>query len=89
MRKQTITTTMRITEVITEVADPIGVNKEAAGDLIKDHNHGEGANKVTTGDSIKVTVGNITTPVGTITITIIMVIIEVEMDMAVAAIISL
>ena len=78
---------MRITEVIAETTDHIGVKKVAKG-LLEDPNKGEGDNKKIIGANTRVTVDNLTPPVEAITITIITVIIKAEVDMAVVVIIS-
>ena len=88
MKRQTTITIMRIIEVITEAANPTGVNK-AAGNLIEDSNRGEGDNKIITGANTKATVGNLTPPTEAIAIIIIItVIIEAEVDVAVDLIIT-
>ena len=78
---------MRITEIIAEATDHIGVNKVAEGHL-EDPNNGEGDNKTITGANARITVDNLTPPMESITITIIIVIIEAEMDMTVVVIIT-
>ena len=78
---------MRITEVIAEATDHIGVNK-VAEDPLEDPNKGEGDNKTIIGAITKITVDNLTPPAEAITITIIMVIIEAEVDMAMVVIIT-
>ena len=72
---------MRITEVIAEAADHIGVNKAEKG-LLEDPNKGEGDNKTVIGANTRVTADNLTPPMEAITITIITVIIEAEVDVA-------
>ena len=52
---------MRITEVIAEAADHIGVNKAAEG-LLEDSNKGEGDNKMIIGVNTRVTADNLTPP---------------------------
>ena len=78
---------MRITEVIAEAADHIGVNK-VAEDPLEDPNKGEGDNKTIIGANTKITADNLTPPTEAITITIIVVIIEAEVDVAVVVIIT-
>ena len=74
MKRQKTIIIMRITEVIAEAADNIGVNK-VAEDPLEDPNKGEEDNKTIIGANTKITVDNFT-------ITIIMVIIEAEVDVA-------
>ena len=78
---------MKITEVIAEAADHIGVNKVAEGHL-EDPNKGEGDNKTIIGANTRITTDNLTPPMEAITITIITVIIEAELDVAVVVIIT-
>ena len=78
---------MRITEVIAEATDQIGVNKAAEG-LLEDPNKGEGDNKTIIGANTRVTMDNLTPPMEAITITIITVIIEAEVDAAMVVIIT-
>ena len=78
---------MRISEVIAEAADHIGVNKASKG-LLEDPNKGEGDNKTVIEANTRETVDNLTPPMGTITIIIITVIIEAEVDMAAVVIIT-
>ena len=87
MKRQTTIIIMRITEVIVEAADHIGVNK-VAEDPLEDPNKGEGNNKIIIGANTKITVDNLTPPVEAITITIIMVIIEAEVNVAMVVIIT-
>ena len=87
IKKQITITTMKITEVITEAADPKGDKKAVVGDLIEGPSLREGANKVTIEDNIKTTMGNTIHPVEVIII-IIMTITEAEMDGAMVAIIT-
>ena len=78
---------MRITEVIAEAIDHIGVNKVDKG-LLEDPNKGEGDNKTIIGANTRVTTDNSTPPTEAITITIITVIIEAEVDVAMVVIIT-
>ena len=78
---------MRISEVIAEAADHIGVNKAAKG-LLEDPNKGEGNNKTIIGANTRVTMDNLTPPAAAITITITAVIIEAEVDMVMVVIIT-
>ena len=78
---------MRITEVIAEATDHIGVNKVAEG-LLENPNKGEGDNKTIIGANTRVTTNNLTSPAEAITITIITVIIKAEVDVAVVVIIT-
>ena len=75
---------MRITEVIAEAADHIGVNKVAKG-LLEDPNKGEGDNKTIIGTNTRVTMDNLTPPTEDITITVI---IEAEVELAMVVIIT-
>ena len=75
MKRQTTIIIMRITEVIAEAADHIGVNK-VAEDPLEDPNKGEGDNKTIIGANTKITADNLTPPTEAITLTIIMVIID-------------
>ena len=79
---------MRIIEAIAEAANPTGVNKVVAENLIEAPNKGEGDNKTIIGASVKATTDNLTPPMEAITIPIITVIIEAEVDMAVVVIIT-
>ena len=78
---------MRITEVIAETTDHIGVNKVATG-LLEDPNKGEGDNKTIIGANTRLTTDNLTPPSEAITITIITVIIKAEVDVAMVVIIT-
>ena len=71
---------MRITEVTTEIIDPIGANT-MAGNHIKVPSKGEGDNKIITEANTKVTADNLIPPVEAIIITI-MAIIEAKVAMA-------
>ena len=87
MKRQTTIIIMRITEVIAEATDHIGVNKVAEGP-VGDPNKGEGDNKTIIGANTKITMDNLTPPMEVITITIITVIIEADVDVAVVVIIT-
>ena len=87
MKRQTTITIMRIIEVITEAANPTGINK-GAENLIEDPNRGEGDNKSITGANTKATVDNLTPPAEAITIIITTVIIKAEVDVAIVVIIT-
>ena len=87
MKRSATIITMRITEVIAEGADHIGVNKVAEGHL-EDPNNGEEDNKTIIGANTRITADNLTPPVEAITITIITVIIEAEVDVAMVVIIT-
>ena len=87
MKRQTTIVIMRITEVIVEAADHIGVNK-VAEDPLEDPNKGKGDNKTIIGANTKITTDNLTPPVEAITITIITISIEAEVDVAVVVIIT-
>ena len=87
MKRQTTIIIMKITEVIPEATDHIGVNKVAEGPL-EDPNKGKGDNKTIIGTNTKMTADNLTPPVEVITITIITVIIEAEVDVAMVVIIT-
>ena len=87
MKRLTTIIIMRITEVIAEAADHIGVHKVAKG-LLEDPNKGEGDKKTIIGANTRVTMDNLTLPVEAITITIITVIIETEVDVAMVVIIT-
>ena len=78
---------MRITEIIAEATDHIGINKVSEGPL-EDPNNGEGDNKTITGANTRITLDNLTLPTEAITITIITVIIKAEVDMAMVVIIT-
>ena len=78
---------MRITEVIAEATDHIGVNKVAKG-LLEDPNKGEGDNKTILGANTRVTADNLTPLVDAIIVTIITVFIKTEVDVAVVVIIT-
>ena len=88
MKRQMTITIMRIIEAITEAANPTGVNKAAAENLIEVPNKGEGASKTIIGVNTKATVDISTPPMEAITIIIITVIIKAEVDMAVMVIIT-
>ena len=87
MKSQTAITIMRITEVIAEATDHIGVNK-AAQDLLEDLNKGKGDNKIIIWANIKITMDNLTPPTEDTIITIIMIIIKAEVDVAMVVIIT-
>ena len=87
MKRQTTIIIMRITEVIAEATDHIGVNK-VAEDPLEDPNKGEGDNKTIIGANTKITMDNLTPPADAITITNIMVIIKAEVDVAMVVIIT-
>ena len=87
MKRQTTITIMRILEVITEAANPTGVNK-VAENLIEDPKRGEGDNKSITGANTKATVDNLTPPAEAITVKITTVIIKAEVDVAMVVIIT-
>ena len=87
MKRQTTIVIMRITEVIVEAADHIGVNK-VAEDPLEDPNKGEGDNRTIIGANTKITTDNLTPPVEAITLTIITISIEAEVDVAMVVIIT-
>ena len=88
MKTQTTIIIKRNIEVITEAANPTGVNKAVAENLIEVLNKGERDSKTIIGANTKATMDNSTPPVEAITITIITVIIEAEVDMAMVVIIT-
>ena len=69
---------MRITEVIAEATDHIGVNKVTEGFKLEDRNKGEGDNKTIIGANTRVTVDDLTPPVEAIITTITTVIIKAK-----------
>ena len=88
MKRQTTIIIMRTIEVITEAANPTGVNKAATKNLIELPNKGEGISKTIIGANTKATADNSTPPTEAITIIIIAVIIEAEVDVAMVVIIT-
>ena len=88
MKRQTTIIIMKIIEAITEAANPTGVNKVAAENLIEVLNKGEGDSKTIIGANTKATADNLTPPTEAITITIITVIIEAEVYVAMVVIIT-
>ena len=88
MKRQTIIIIMRITEVISEAANPTGVNKAVAENLTEVLKQGEGDSKTIIGANTKATANNLTPPAEASTIIIITVIIEAEVDVAMVVIIT-
>ena len=73
---------MRIIEAITEAANPTGVNKVVAENLIEVLNQGEGDSKTIIGANTNATADNLTPPMEAITI------IKAKVDVAVVVIIT-
>ena len=88
MKRPTTIIIMKTIEAITEAANPIGVNKAAAENLIEVPNKGEWASKTIIGANTKATTDNSIPCMEAITIIITMVIIKVEVDMAMVVIIT-
>ena len=83
-KTQTITTIMRITEIVIEAADPIMANRGSKEPTEAFHN-GEGDSKTITGDNIKAVADILIIPMEVTPLAIIMVSTEAEVDVAMAA----